>query len=231
MWERQLALADSGWRVLAPHFRGFGGDDTNPAGASLDDYAGDVVDLLDALHVEQAVVGGLSMGGYAAFAVLRHAARYVQGLILADTKAGADTPQALEGRRKTLQTLAAGGPAAVVDDLMPKLLGATTIATRADVVARVRDLATAAPADAVAGAVGALMSRPDSTPLLGGIHVPTLILVGDEDVITPPSAAEQLHAAIAGSELVVIKQSGHLSNLEQPELFDAAVGRFLAHRV
>jgi pimeloyl-ACP methyl ester carboxylesterase len=231
MWERQLALADSGWRVLAPHFRGFGDGAADPAAASIDDYAGDVIDLLDALHVEQAVIGGLSMGGYVAFAVLRHAARYVQGLILADTKSGADTPQALEGRRKTLQTLESGGPAAVVDDLIPKLLGPTTCATRPDVVAHVRALAMASSADAVAGAVRVLMSRPDSTPLLAGIHVPTLILVGDEDAITPPSASEQMHASIAGSELVVITQSGHLSNLEQPELFDAAVGRFLAHRV
>ena len=97
MWEGQLALADTGWHVIAPQLRGFDGGAGDPPAASIDDYAGDVIDLLDALHVKQAVIGGLSMGGYVAFALLRLAARYVQGLILADTRSQADTP---EGRRR-----------------------------------------------------------------------------------------------------------------------------------
>ena len=97
MWELQLALAEHGWRVIAPQLRGFDDDAGDPPASSVDDYAGDVIDLLDRLHVEQAVIGGLSMGGYVAFAVLRHAARYVRGLILADTRPQADSPRG--GRR------------------------------------------------------------------------------------------------------------------------------------
>lgn len=231
MWQGQLALAGDGWRVIAPQFRGFDGGAGEPAAASVDDYAGDVIDLLDALHIEDAVVGGLSMGGYVAFAVLRHAARYVQGIVLADTKATADTPDGVEGRKRMLQLVQTKGPAAVAEDMIPKLLGDTTRRTQPDLVERVRALVLSSSTDAIAGAIRALMTRPDSTPLLPTIHVPTLILVGSEDSVTPPSAAREMHRAIAGSELVEIPDAGHLSNLEQPQRFHAALARFLAHRV
>ena len=115
------------------------------------------------------------MGGYAAFAMLRHAPRYVQGLILADTRPEADTPEGVEGRRKMLELVQAKGPAAVADEMIPKLLGETTRRTRPEVVDRVRSLVLSNSADAIAGAIRALMTRPDSTPLLSTIHVPTLI--------------------------------------------------------
>ena len=231
MWEGQLALAETGWHVIAPQLRGFDGGIGDPPAASVDDYAGDVIDLLDALHVKQAVVGGLSMGGYVAFAMLRHAARYVQGLILADTRSQADTPEGVAARASLLQLVQDQGPSAVADETIPKLLGETTRKTRPAVMQQVRSLAVASSADAIAGALRALMTRPDSTPLLSTIHVPTLIVVGDEDTVTPPAASEDMHRAIAGSELVRIPQAGHLSNLEQPDLFTAALAAFLSHRV
>lgn len=231
MWEGQLALAETGWRVIAPQLRGFDGASGDPPAASVDDYAGDVIDLLDALHVKQAVVGGLSMGGYVAFAILRYAARYVQGLILADTRSQADTPEGVAGRARMLQLVQDKGPSAVADEMVPKLLGETTRKMRPAVAEQVRSLVLASSAEAIAGAVRALMTRPDSTPLLSTIHVPTLIVVGDEDTVTPPAASDEMHRAIAGSELVRIPQAGHLSNLEQPELFTAALAAFLSHRV
>jgi pimeloyl-ACP methyl ester carboxylesterase len=231
MWERQLALADDGWRVIAPQLRGFDGGDAGPPAASIDDYAGDVVDLLDALQVEEAVFGGLSMGGYVAFAIYRHAPRYFQGLILADTRSQADTSEGAAGRKRMLQLVDEKGPPAVVDEMLPKLLGETTRHTRPDVVERARALALSSPASAITGALRALMTRPDSTPLLQTMHMPTLVIVGAEDVLTPPSAAQELHRGIAGSELVEIPAAGHLANLEQPEIFQAAVARFLSHRV
>jgi pimeloyl-ACP methyl ester carboxylesterase len=231
MWDEQLALASGGWHVVAPQLRGFDGGAGDPPAASVDDYAGDVIDLLDALHVKQAVVAGLSMGGYVAFALLRLAARYVQGLILADTRSQADTPEGIAGRTRLLQVVQDKGPSGVADEMIPKLLGETTRATRPAVEARVRSLALASSSEAIAGAIRALMTRPDSTPLLASIHVPTLIVVGDEDTITPPAASEEMQRAIAGSELVRIPQAGHLSNLEQPDLFTAALAAFLSHRV
>jgi 3-oxoadipate enol-lactonase len=231
MWQGQLALSDRGWRVIAPQFRGFDGGSGDPPAQSVDDYAGDVVDLLDALHIHDAVVGGLSMGGYVAFALIRHASRYVHGLILADTKAQADTPEGVEGRKRMIALVGTTGPGAVADEMLPKLLGDTTRRTRPQVVERVRALANSSSAEAIAGALRALMTRPDSTPQLSTIHVPTLIIVGDEDTVTPRSAAEEMHHGIPGSELVAIPEAGHLTNLERPDAFDAAVTRFLDHRV
>ena len=193
MWEAQLALAERGWHVIAPQFRGFdaaGEPEGRTSLPTIDDYAGDVIDLLDTLHVRHAVIGGLSMGGYVAFAVLRHAARYVQGLILADTKATADTPEAIEGRQRMLTLVRSGGAGAVADEMIPKLLGDTTRTTRPDIVERVRSLTTSNSSDAIAGAIHVLMTRPDSTPLLETIHAPTLIIVGDEDTVTPRAAVK-----------------------------------------
>jgi pimeloyl-ACP methyl ester carboxylesterase len=231
MWEPQFALAASGWHVIAPHLRNFDQSFRDPAASTIDDYAGDVIDLLDALHVQEAVVCGLSLGGYVAFAVLRHAARYVRGLILADTRSQADTPEGVENRKRVLQSLSAKGVAAVVDEMIPKLLGASSLASQPALSDRVRAIALSNPAEAIEGAIRALMTRPDSTALLPTIHCPTLIIVGEEDAITPPALSEEMHGAIAGSKLVSISKAGHLSSLEQPDVFNAAVAAFLTHRV
>lgn len=234
MWEPQFALASQGWRVIAPHLRGFDGGAGEPPASSVDDYAGDVIDLLDALHITDAVVGGLSMGGYVAFALVRRAPRYVRGLILADTRSQADTPEGIEGRKKMLRVLADNGdrgPSVVIEEMLPKLLGPATRASQPQIAARVRELALSNPAEAVAGGIRALMTRPDSTPLLRTIHCPTLIIVGADDVLTPPAFSEELHHAIAGSELTVIPDAGHLSSIEQSAAFNSALAAFLTHRV
>jgi pimeloyl-ACP methyl ester carboxylesterase len=231
MWQAQLRLAELGWHILAPHFRCFDRADGGPPASSVDDYAGDVIDLLDALHIHDAVVGGLSMGGYVAFAVLRHAASYIRGLILADTKASADTPENVQARLSMLQILTDKGVSAIAEEMIPKLLGASTITGRPEVVDWVRTLIHTSPPPAISGAIRALMSRPDSTPLLSTIHVPTLVIVGEEDTLTPPAVSEDLHRGIGGSELVRIAEAGHLSNLEQPDRFNDALAHFLTHRV
>ena len=171
------------------------------------------------------------MGGYLALALLRLAERYVRALILADTRATADTPDALEGRKKMLQLVKEKGTAAVVDDMVPKLLGETTKRSRPDVVERVRSIALVNSPDSVAGMLRALMTRQDSTPLLPSIHVPTLILVGAEDAITPPAMSREMHQAIAGSQFVELKAAGHLSSVEDSKSFNATVADFLEHRV
>jgi len=240
MWERQLALASHGWRILAPHYRGIEdprsptrepGRGGGPLATTVDDQAADVIDLLDSLPIEDAVIGGLSMGGYVAFALFRRAPTYFRGLVLADTRSQADTPEGREGRIKMLDLVHGRGPEAIANEMLPKLLGATTHATRPAIVAEVRSMILSNTSEWIASAIRVLMSRPDSTPVLTSIRVPTLIVVGDEDVLTPVSAAEDMHSRIAGSDLVRIPAAGHLPNLEQPEAFDAALARFLDHRV
>ena len=217
MWEGQLVLADGGWRVIAPHFRGVDAGKDDPPTVSIDDYAADVIDLLDALHIDQAVIGGLSMGGYAAFAILRHAARYVQGLILADTRAEADTPEGLEGRRKMLDLVQSKGAAAVAEEMIPKLLGETTRRSRAGChrpcpIARPLELARG---DCRRGARADDAARFDAA--VADHPCADADLVGAEDTVTPPPLSEKMHHAIAGSELTVIPGAGHLTNLEQPD--------------
>src|SRR4051794_30496011 len=143
MWDAQLTLADRGWHVIAPQARGAGASGDTRDVSSIDDYAADVVDLLDSLHVKDAVVAGLSMGGYVALALLRLAPTYLRGLILADTKAEGDTPEALEGRRKMLKLVEEKGVGAVADELIPKLLGETTRRQHSEIIERVRALAAA----------------------------------------------------------------------------------------
>lgn len=234
MWRAQLVLAERGWRVIAPHLRGFGeGGDDRPV-ASIDDYAGDVIDLLDALHVHEAVIGGVSMGGYVSLAMFRHAPRYFQGLVLADTRAEADTPEAAAGRTRMLELVTSKGPASlaqIADEMVPKLLGATTLAQRAVIVDQVRTMILSNTGGAIAGAIRALVSRPDSTSLLSKVRCPTLIIVGDEDTVTPKPLSERMQHAIPHSELVTVPSAGHLSSLEQPEAFNAALARFLDHRL
>jgi pimeloyl-ACP methyl ester carboxylesterase len=231
MWESQLSLAERGWRVIAPHYRGMDGAHTDPPASSVDDYAADVFDLLDALHVDEAVVGGLSMGGYVAFALFRHAPRYFQGLILADTRSQADSPEAVEGRKRLLAVARDKGPSAVADEMLPKLLGETTRRENPSLVESVRTLILSSSSAAIGGAITALMTRPDSTSLLESIHCPTLIVVGEEDTLTPPAMSRDLQRGIAGSELAVIRRAGHLTSLEQPASFNAELARFLDHRV
>jgi pimeloyl-ACP methyl ester carboxylesterase len=225
MWEPQLAaMSERGWHVLAPDL----GSDPMP---TLDDYAGRMIDLLDGLHVHEAVVAGLSLGGYVAFALMRLAPRYVQGLVLADTRPQADTPDGVDGRKRTIALAKEQGVGAVIDQLLPKLLGATTRREAPEIGEAVRALALANSVDAVVGALNAMMTRPDSTPLLASIHVPTLIVVGDEDEITPPAVAQEMERGVAGSQLVVIRGAGHLSSVEKPEAFNDALARFLDYRV
>ena len=231
MWEPQLALADGGWTVIVPQLRGMDGGVGDPIAASIDDYAGDVSDLLDALHVQDAVIGGLSMGGYVALALFRRAPRYFRGMVLADTRSQADTPEGVEGRKRMIALVREKGASAIADEMLPKLLSEATRTQHPEVVERTRALILANPAEAIAGALDVLMTRPDSTPLLKSIHCPTLILVGDHDSVTPPPLSEELHRAIGGSELAIIEGAGHVSSLEQPAAFNTAVARFLEHRV
>jgi pimeloyl-ACP methyl ester carboxylesterase len=232
MWEEQLEPAEHGWRVIAPQLRGFDSDGTrDPAAASVDDYAGDVIDLMDGLHVHEAVIGGLSMGGYIAFAIFRHAPSYVRGLVLADTRSQADAPAAVQSRDEMRALALSEGAAAVADQMIPRLLGDTTKRERPDIVDRTRGLILVNSPQAIAGALVALKTRPDSTPLLESIRCPTLVVVGDEDTLTPPELSEGMQRAIAGAELVRIPRAGHMSNIEQPQEFNRALARFLAHRV
>lgn len=226
LWRSQVASAPAGWQFVAPDLPGFGASTEAPVD-SFDAMGGSVLRGLDALGIERAVIGGLSMGGYLTLALYRMAPERFAGMILADTRATADTEQLKAGRQKVLATVRDKGPSAIADEMLPKLLGATSHRERPELTDDVREMIVGNSADAIAGAVTAIMNRPDSTSMLASISVPTLILCGDEDVLTPPADAEALHAGIRNSRLVVLPRAGHLSNLEAPDAFSAAVQEFL----
>jgi 3-oxoadipate enol-lactonase len=228
MWRPQLERVADGWRFLAPDLRGFGGtaDDGVPA-TTLDDHAGELLELMHVLDIHDATIAGLSMGGYIAFALARLEPSRLAGLVLADTRPQPDSPDGLRNRRALLELLQSKGVRAVADDLLPKLVGETTRRERPDVIATTRSLIEASAPSAIEAAVHALMTRPDSTADLDRVHCPTLVIVGDEDSITPVTDAELMHRRIGGSTLVVLPNAGHLSNLEAPDAFSRAVSAFL----
>lgn len=231
MWEPQFKAVPPGWRFLAVDLRGFGGstiDDGDDDVARIDDYATDAIDVLRELEIPRAVVAGMSMGGYVVFAMLRQAPELFDAVVLADTRPGADTLEGRGNRRNMLAVLDREGPSGVARGMIDTLIGKTTALERPEVEPLVRRLIKQQSPAAVRGAIHRMMERPDSSDALATLRVPALIVVGEEDAITPVDDARRMQAAAPKAELVVIPRAGHLSNLEQPEAFNAALAAFLS---
>lgn len=229
MWAPQLACLSATRRVIALDLAGFGRSDPppEPLDASMNRLADDVAELLEGLGVERAVVGGLSMGGYLAFAVVRRHPEVVAGLILADTRASPDNEETFERRTQQQRQVSSEGTRRLIDSLLEPMVGEHTRQHRRALMTRVRDLMSANTPDGFRSALQAMKHRDDSTDHLGRIGVPTLVLVGDQDVLSPPELVRSWQEKIPGSHLVVLPRAGHLSNLEAPAEFNAAVGDFL----
>ena len=227
MWEPQVTALVSECRCIPIDFRGFGDSAASPP-FSVDRYADDVAAVLDSLQIERAVIIGLSLGGYVAFAFWRRHRERVRAFVLADTRAGADTPENIS-RRKTLIDMARSeGSAAIANAQIAGLVGKTTRDTRPDIYDAVHREIAQAPVEGIVGALEAMMARPDSTETLATIDVPTMIIAGSEDVATPPRESRTMHAAIPGSGIEILQRAGHLSNLERPAAFNTVVTEFLA---
>lgn len=229
MWAPQLSGLSDAARVLAIDLRGHGESDALPGPYSMDLLADDCVGLLDALGIREPIVlGGLSMGGYVAFAFWRRYPERVAGLILAATKAGADSPEARVGRETAMATAQSAGVGAVVESMLPRLLAPGAVGSRPDLATRVRGIMTGTPLAGMLGDLAGLRDRVDSTATLGTITVPTLVVHGAVDQLIPQAEAERTATAIAGATLAAIDEAGHLPNLEQPERFNTAVRDYLA---
>ncbi len=226
MWARAVAGLPAGWKGFAPHFPGFGG--TPPGAGSLDAFAGDVLARLDAAGVDRFVAVGMSMGGYAAFRLAERAPGRVAGLVLCDTRAAPDAPEARERRTGQARAARRDGIRGLADAMVPGLLSQETRRLRPQVEAAVRAMIATADPEGVARVLEALRDRPDSTPLLAGLRVPVLAVVGERDALSPPDEMRRMVAAIPGARLEVLPGAGHLSALETPDAFQAVLNAFLA---
>lgn len=230
MWRPQIeALADRGIPCVAPDYPGFGEAPPWPFPPTIDDYARYVLERLEALRVPQAVFVGLSMGGYVAFALYRRAPERFRGLVLADTRATADTEAA---RARRLQLIEATRQARSVEPLVEahidKFFTPRTRAERPAVVQEAeRLMRTTTPVGAIQ-ALWAMADRPDSTDLLTRMDFPVLVVVGAEDPLTPPVEAQAMADRLPRADLVVLPEAAHLANMERPEAFNEALSAYLA---
>jgi len=229
MWAGELMalLGEGRYRLVALDWRGFGESEITNGISTMELFAGDVAGLMDALGIQNAILCGLSMGGYAAFAFLRKYPQRVAGLILADTRPGADTPEAQANRENVAQIAETQGTGAIADLQVPRLISEYTRRHHPEVEARVRQLIDEATPQGIAAASRGMAQRADSTELLGGITCPTLVIVGEQDALIPPVVTQDYASRIPGAQFAVIPQAGHLSSLEQPEAFLQAIGGFL----
>lgn len=228
MWRPQAErLAGQGYRVVTPDLRGYGASASTDTKTGLDVFADDLVELADRLGLASFVLGGLSMGGQIVMQLVKDHPERVTALVLADTFPGLDTPEAKQARIDTAARISEEGMAGYADELLPKMISKQTRASRPDVEAHVRAMMRNAPKEGAAAALRGRAERPDYTPALNRIDVPTLVVVGSEDEFTPVSDAELIHREIAGSALVVIEGAGHLPNLERETEFDEALSTFL----
>lgn len=226
LWAAQMSGLASAVRVIAPDLRGHGCSETSAGPLTMDQQADDLAALLDHLGIERAVVAGLSMGGYIAFALWRRHADRIRALVLADTRAEPDSVVARVNRETTMAQVQKTGAAALADTMLPRLLSPSSLATPR-IVAAAHKMMAEQPVAGIVGALGGLRDRADSRPTLPTITAPTLVIAGAEDALTPPADGAALAAAIPGAQLAIVPRAGHLSPLENPRAFNAAVRAFL----
>lgn len=227
MWRPQLEALSNSYRVIAPDYPSFGESGDAGEALTIPKLADILADFLQEIGISEAVIGGLSMGGYVALSFAHRQPQRLRGLILADTKAEADDDAARANRDKMITLAQTQGSSGVIDALLSKLLSPDTLRSEDETVKTIQRIGSRQGAPAVAAAILALRDRPDATPFLEHIVVPTLVIVGEHDAITPPASAENLVKRIANATLATIPGAGHLSNLEAPEAFNQAVRQFL----
>ena len=226
MWSTQLNTLALRARVVVPDLRGFGrSPETGPF--TLETLADDVHALAEYLKLGRCVFAGLSMGGYVALAYVKKHLANLRGLILVDTKAEADTEQAKEGREKMIAQARQQGVKPIADAMLAKLIPQEAAASRPQLARELRDMMDSQRPATLAHALAAMRDRPDRTDVLSSINVPTLIIVGEQDSITPPDVMRPIHLKVKDSEMLVIPSAGHMTPMEQPMQVNRAIERFL----
>ena len=226
MWREQASALSARHRVIAPDLRGHG-ETTISESVTMEEMARDVAALIDELKIERATIGGLSMGGYVTLAFYRLFPERARALVLADTRANADTAEARRTRAESAQQALREGMSAIADAMLPKLLAPATLRDRPDIAERVRRMMIDTEPSGAAAALHAMAARRDQTNLLPEIDVPTLVIAGSEDALTPPRDSEAIRDAIPHSRMEIIEGAAHVSNIERPDEFTRVLKRFL----
>jgi pimeloyl-ACP methyl ester carboxylesterase len=225
-WQPQVDGLSSSYRVIAPNLPGFGGRQGAAGAATMDAFADDVASLLADLDTGPVVLAGHSMGGYVALAFARRHADLLRGLVLIATRSGPDSPEVAAGRRAAAEKVSASGIDAMVDGMVPKMLA--PVHRNPESLAALREFMMSSSRDGVIGALLGMANRPDSTPGLAGISIPTLVVTGADDEVIAPAESEALAAAIPGARLRVLPDAGHMVAWEQPEAFARELRDWLA---
>ena len=229
MWRPQIDDLSNHFRVIACDLRGHGHSPPTPGPYSMDLLADDCAAVLAALGVQEPVaVCGLSMGGYVSFAMYRRHPQLLAGLVLAATRPGADTDQGRANRDKAIADTRQHGTRPVLDNMLQILLAPGTYVSKPELVREIEGIISRTSADGIISASQGMKDRPDSSHLLGQINIPTLVIHGAEDQIIPLSESEAMAAGIKNARLQVVPDAGHLPNLEQPQLFNSLIDKFMA---
>ncbi len=227
MWSPQLSDLPSGIRAVAYDLRGLGASDPGDGQFTIEGHVDDLIALLDSLHLAKVVVVGLSMGGYIALRALQRNPGRFSAAILCDTRSEADSDEAKLKRAAQIKSVKVEGSAAFAEGFLKAVFAAETFQKNPQAVALIRDIIVATSPRSIAGTLLALAARTDTSAALHQIAIPTLILVGENDGVTPPEAARSMHAKIPGSQLQILPGAAHMSNLENPETFNRALWEFL----
>ncbi len=227
IWTPVRTAIEQAARLVTPDLRGFGSSEKPATGYAMGDLAGDIVRLADALKIDRFVLGGHSMGGYAALRLAAARPERLAGLILVDTRAEADTAQGRQRREEGIARIAAGEGSAFLDEFVAGLAGPSSRARAPRVLEELRAIAAEAAPEALAGCLAGMRDRPDSGALLPSLDVPALVIVGQEDTLTPPASARAMAAALPRARLVEIASSGHTPSMERPIPTAEAILAFL----
>ncbi len=227
-WYPQMEYLSDEFRVISYDIRGFGKSTAGKENESIDLFADDLINFMDALSIRKAIVCGLSMGGYILLnAISRHPERFY-AIVLSDTQCNADDEAGKQKRIETISHVLAGGFQSFADEFVKKIFCSDTLKTKPELVKGILKTILSTSTITVTKTLNALANRSDTCNSLQQISVPALIICGSEDIITPPIKSEFLNNSIRGSRIHFIDKAGHLSNLEQPEEFNNHLINFIS---
>lgn len=227
MWNPQIEFLKNHFRVIAYDIRGHGKSDVGDGQYSLELFVDDLIALLDHLQLEKVVLSGLSMGGYIALRAIERNPERFRALILCDTTSNSDSNEAKLRRAASIKTVKRAGVVPYAQEFLKAVLTPQNVQNKPDLVRAVLSMIESNSSVGICGTLLALAGRTETTPSLPKIQVPTLILVGEQDKITPPELSEKMHALIKNSKLQILPNAAHLSNLEKPEEFNDHILDFL----